>query len=680
MAAQCALTTRQHFSLVSSAHCSSTIAPRLSPLPRAGVSCYPQKAPLSSRGLTALDRIQPRSPSHPLLATPAHIARHAARRAVTVRARGGRGPSGRQGGSRWRQDEPPRRSGDSNSNSSSNSRNGNGWMDLGGRLDSNLPWESDVAGRDRITRRDDAWGGRGEAEKPQAEGRGDSWWGGGEGGGGQGQESKQRGTGWSSFLPSSFFQPRRAAETDALPADVRDRAMKGVEQAGRAGKRSSTRSNGGGGGAGGRAEGGIRVTVGDVAAASGLKVTEAEKALKALAADADGFLEVSDEGDVVYVLPSNLSAAVAQRSLWLKLKPWIDNAKSAASYLIRVAFGTALLASILVVYSAITVLLSSSRSDSDSRDSRGGGGGGGMYYRSGPTFFFNPMDIFWYWDPYYYQRVRLGLQKREMSFLESVFSFVFGDGDPNEGRDEARWQLVGDVIASRGGVVAAQEIAPFLDLPADTSDESFMLPVLQRFDGSPEVDPQGNILYTFPLLQRTASDAAGQRRVQLNPALDPLQQARYFAENLWAFSEAPAWKRTLAAGLGVVNVVGVVWLSSLLSDPAVVREAGVEFVSLISSLMPWLQGYAAVFFTIPAVRYLWQQRANEAIAERNARRQQSAQQLAQPNAQLRRKLANAREQARSTVVSEDKVIYTTAKDMAEQDLEAREWERKLEGR
>ncbi|GJP81082.1 hypothetical protein CLOP_g11260 [Closterium sp. NIES-67] len=207
-----------------------------------------------------------------------------------------------------------------------------------------------------------------------------------------------------------------------------------------------------------------------------------------------------------------------------------------------------------------------------------------------------------------------------------------------------------------------------------------MLPVLQRFDGSPEVDPQGNILYTFPLLQRTASDAAGQRRVQLNPALDPLQQARYFAENLWAFSEAPAWKRTLAAGLGVVNVVGVVWLSSLLSDPAVVREAGVEFVSLISSLMPWLQGYAAVFFTIPAVRYLWQQRANEAIAERNARRQQSAQQLAQPNAQLRRKLANAREQARSTVVSEDKVIYTTAKDMAEQDLEAREWERKLEGR
>ncbi|CAI5498210.1 unnamed protein product [Closterium sp. Naga37s-1] len=670
MAAQNAL-SRQQFSLVLSVHGSTTKAPRLSPSPRAAVSCYSRKAALSnptflSCRLTALDRIQQRSRSHTLLSTPARVEQHVARRAVTVRARGGRGgPSGRQGGSRWRQDEPPRRSDDG-------SRNDNGWIDLGGsRRDANLPWESDLTGRDRITRRDDVWGGRGAGEEPQSDDRGgnSSW---GSGGAGGGQERKER-TGWSSFLPSSFFQPRKAAETDSLPADVRDRAIKGVEQAGRAGARSSSS-------AGGR-EKGVRVTVGDVAAASGLKVTEAEKALKALAADAEGFLEVSDEGDVVYVLPSNVSAAVAQRSLWLKLKPWIDNAKSAASYVVRVAFGTALLASILIVYTAISVLLSS-RSDSDSRDSRGGGGGGegSMYYRSGPSFFFNPMDIFWYWDPFYYQRVRASLQKREMSFFESVFSFVFGDGDPNDGRDEARWQLVGDVIASRGGVVAAQEIAPYLDLPLDTSDESFMLPVLQRFDGSPEVDPQGNILYTFPLLQRTASNGAGKQRKQPSPALDPVQQTRYFAESLWTFSEAPVWKRTLAAGLGVVNVVGVVWLSSLLSDPAIVREAGVEFVQLISSLMPWLQGYAAVFFAIPAVRYLWQQRANETIALRNSRRQESALQLAQPNAQLRRKLANAREQARSTVVSEDKVIYTTAKDVADQDLEAREWERKLDGR
>lgn len=29
-----------------------------------------------------------------------------------------------------------------------------------------------------------------------------------------------------------------------------------------------------------------------------------------------------------------------------------------------------------------------------------------------------------------------------MSFLESVFSFVFGDGDPNVDFEEKRWQMV----------------------------------------------------------------------------------------------------------------------------------------------------------------------------------------------------------------------------------------------
>ncbi|CAI5488197.1 unnamed protein product [Closterium sp. Naga37s-1] len=615
-------------------------------------------------------------------------------------------------------------------------------MDLGGsRRDANLPWESDLTGRDRITRRDDVWGGRGVGEEPQSNDRGgDSSWG-SVGGSGGAQERK----GWSSFLPSSFFQPRRAAETDSLPADVRDQAIKGVEQAGRSGARSSSSS------AGGR-EKGVRVTVGDVAAASGLKVTEAEKALKAPAADAEGFLEVSNKGDVVYVLPSNLSAAVAQRSLWLKLKPWIDNAKSAASYVVRVAFGTALLASILIVYTAISVLLSSRRCPAR-------------------------LPLPPYSTPVLSSSLVL-LVPAPHSFAPSPVHH------PHLPYPYSNIPCVCSICPPRP-ILASLCLAPF---------------AVTRTVGTAGAGAVGNILYTFPLLQRTAGDLAGKQRKQPSPALDPVQQTRYFAENLWTFSEAPAWKRTLAAGLGVVNVVGVVWLSSLLSDPAIVREAGVEFVQLISSLMPWLQGYAAVFvaipavrylwlqleianktseltqkspsilptplplrtrlpihqgyatvfFAIPAVRYLWLQRANETIALRNSRRQQSALQLAQPNAQLRRKpnaqlrhkvrrrgrggqesgrplfmpspytvvitlsllvppaspyqlayarqqarstvvsedkviyttakdLANAREQARSMVVSEDKVIYTTAKDVAEQDLEAREWERKLEG-
>ena len=66
----------------------------------------------------------------------------------------------------------------------------------------------------------------------------------------------------------------------------------------------------------------------------------------------------------------------------------------------------------------------------------------------------------------------------------------------------------------QGGVVTAEQLAPFLDPPArdrsqtgkplEPVDESFVLPVLQKFEGHAEVDEQGNVLYCFPKLQLTA--------------------------------------------------------------------------------------------------------------------------------------------------------------------------------
>jgi hypothetical protein len=64
------------------------------------------------------------------------------------------------------------------------------------------------------------------------------------------------------------IRPGGAVETDKLPTDVRKRTMDAVD------------------GFGGR------VTIGDVASRAGLQLNQAQKALQALAADTDGFLEV----------------------------------------------------------------------------------------------------------------------------------------------------------------------------------------------------------------------------------------------------------------------------------------------------------------------------------------------------------------------------------------------------
>ncbi|CAI5463679.1 unnamed protein product, partial [Closterium sp. Yama58-4] len=462
-----------------------------------------------------------------------------------------------------------------------------------------------------------------------------------------------------------------SAESDSLPADLRDRALSAVEalvaEPGRA-------AGGNQGGGSGRDRYG-RVTVGDVAARSGLKVGDAEKTLKAFAADGEGFLEVSDEGDVLYVLPRNLRALIAQRSLRMRLAPMAAQAKAAAGYVMRVSFGTALVASVLVVYTSIFVLMTSAQGDSEERRGRGRG----HYHRyRGPTFFFNIADLLWYWDPGYHRRVRSELQQREMSFLESVFSFVFGDGDPNDGREQHRWRLIGEVISSRGGVVAAQEIAPYLDLPEDLSNEAYMLPVLQRFQGTPSVDDQGHIFYAFPLLQRTAEQHA--TRTPSSFYSNSRAPAPIFVENTWSFSDAPPTKRALAVGLGIINVVGVLILSSMLRNPAVIRKAGLPLVSTIQRLMPALQAYSVAFFVIPLCRWAFLSSTNSAIETRNQRRRESAHILSHPSPHLRKKLASARLKAEQTVLGEERVIYSTQKDVAEQELEESEWDARLNKR
>uniref|UniRef100_A0A7N0RGF9 Iron-sulfur cluster biosynthesis family protein n=1 Tax=Kalanchoe fedtschenkoi TaxID=63787 RepID=A0A7N0RGF9_KALFE len=333
-------------------------------------------------------------------------------------------------------------------------------------------------------------------------------------------------------------RPGGVVESDKLPSDVRKRTMDAVDACGG------------------------RVTIGDVASRAGLKLDEAQKALQALAADTEGFLEVSDEGDVLYVFPKDYRSKLAAKSFRMKIEPLIEKGKSAAEYVIRVSFGTALIASIVIVYTTIIALLSS-RSEEDNRGRRG------RSYDSGISFYLSPTDLFWYWDPYYYRRRRARTENNGMNFIESIFSFVFGDGNPNEEIEEERWKLIGQYITANGGVVTAEELAPFLDVETSdrtTNDESYILPVLLRFDGQPEVDEEGNILYRFPSLQRTASSARrGRKEFVGKKWADWVGGAeKFLEEKKLEFSKTSASEKAMVIGLGGLNLFGVIVLGSML--------------------------------------------------------------------------------------------------------------------
>eukprot|EP00854_Cymbomonas_tetramitiformis_P032153 gene32153-40670_t len=150
--------------------------------------------------------------------------------------------------------------------------------------------------------------------------------------------------------------------------------------------------------------------LGEVASKAGLKVTEVEEGLVALAADTLATLEVSEAGEVLYTFPDDVTGTLRNKSFRLRIEPVLQQAL--------------------------------------------------------------------------------------------VFSFVFGDGNPNRSLDDARWSAVGQLIEDCGGVVTAEQaaslsstplmaqtlmalLAPFLDLETlpDTEssfpDEGFVVPVLQ---------------------------------------------------------------------------------------------------------------------------------------------------------------------------------------------------------
>ncbi len=419
-----------------------------------------------------------------------------------------------------------------------------------------------------------------------------------------------------------------------------------------------------------------RVTVGDVAAQAGLEINTAQRGLLALAADAGGHLQVADTGEIVYLFPSNFRTILRNKYWKLRLQQWWEKIWQVLFYLIRISFGIILIASILLMLAAIAIIIisiSSSRdSDSDNRSNRNYGGGGGYLFM--PRFWIGP-DLFWFFDPNYnsYRRQRRQTAARtaeepEMNFLEAIFSFLFGDGNPNADLEETRWQTIGAVIRNNGGAVAAQQIAPYLDTV--DPDEDYMIPVLSRFNGYPEVSPQGEIIYYFPELQVMAT----QRKQQSIGA--------YLKEQLWQFSQATSNQRMLAIGLGAVNLILALVLGSLLGDGTIAVEL-VGLVAFVASIYWVLVGYAIAFLAIPLIRYFWIQGRNKKIEARNQQRQQRAIALNQADASLRQKIDFARQFATQKVIGQEDITYTTETDVVDQSLQNadkidEEWRRRLD--
>lgn len=84
--------------------------------------------------------------------------------------------------------------------------------------------------------------------------------------------------------------------------------------------------------------------------------------------EAGTLAQVSEAGDVLWALPPNFRSIILGKSWLLRLEPVLAGARNAAGYLVRVSFGTTLVASIvLVTLTIIAVLTAAQSSERDDR-------------------------------------------------------------------------------------------------------------------------------------------------------------------------------------------------------------------------------------------------------------------------------------------------------------------------
>ena len=399
-------------------------------------------------------------------------------------------------------------------------------------------------------------------------------------------------------------------------------------------------------------------TTADVAIGTGMPMDVIEPRLLSLAVASGAQLRVADDGNVTYVFPAQLRRLLLARSWRLRLAACLRKVWSLLFWVIRCSFGVVLV--VLVVLISLLVLLLGlalfwAEDDAANALLSIVGGAFELIIRIVVAVL---TDQFWNGSPGRFPAADEQSPPQRVAFLESVYSVLFGDGDPNKALEARRWQRIGGFLRNRGGVVIAEDLAPLLDLetpPSAGKADQGMLPVLLHFDGRPQVTEQGDLLYSFPSLQHRPEEASSspQGHSIVDDASLPLRERRI------AFTHANKEQRW-TYGFLVLSLFGLSLLLLNWSLPLSAILVGIAFFGL---------GYSLLLLALPLLRWFGWRRANAAIHQRNRWRQQWADWAQLHRDDLGSKRLEAARWRKSLPRISDGMVYTTEHDLLTQPID-----------
>lgn len=486
----------------------------------------------------------------------------------------------------------------------------------------------------------------------------------------------------------------------------------------------------------------LKVVPEEIAVAKSLPLSVVSKELNSIASETGGNLRVSESGKIEYLFkPSfedeflknavkNSSQAFwnAMSNVFLSVARMLHLLSVTA---FRISIGVILILSVVIIIALIILAIVKAFSSSDN-DSDFGGAAEGMGYavmgvlRVVRWFVFDWIFDWWYWDRYYfgpyrhimgptsYGRYRNDRLFGDTDFVNPFFSdkdkntpkpeeeegskvdfitvcyqLVFGGINPNLNLEETYWKLIGATISNNKGVVVAEQLAPFTG--KEEADEDWMLPILARFEGYPEVSETGNIIYIFPRFrpERLAipeltdknnpdlSESAStkdqlQALLQISrkrqashktSELKKIETPRYLKEETIPFVDFPPSKLAPAVALGFVSLLGSLFL---------LVDMHALHLTLFAPVIIFLVCYSVFFLGTPLIRHFFLTKKNEEIEARNNMRFDLSAKVDMPKGALQEKLMEA-SQVRANIPllasNTDEIAYTTEKDVLEQEFD-----------
>ncbi|MDR2490732.1 MAG: hypothetical protein LBD20_04950 [Spirochaetaceae bacterium] len=380
------------------------------------------------------------------------------------------------------------------------------------------------------------------------------------------------------------------------------------------------------------------LTVADVVARSALPVETVKELLPIAADEYSARLQVTESGEILYKFPRLLTskykgAGVFLRKAFCALRNGI---KTAAVFIFKIWIMLMLVGyfALFMLIALAAMVLSVAGNSSGSNNRRDSGGG--MYLFSG---ILNMIIRIWFYSEltrslsgdyhgYGYQRRR---RPKGKPLYKAIFSFVFGDGDPNADIETREKQAFIAYTQANNGVISLPEFMTLTGLPPLEADEK-IIAYCAEFGGSPEATEDGTVVYVFEKLLLRA-DKTDRSYADFSA---PIKKLKLFSSN----------EKKMNVWFGVINTVNLLFGSYYLynavnAGPITTQAAfnassklyGYTYV-LFHNFVPGANHlpvityalgvvplvFSAIFWLIPAIRSRLVKKDNEKIKMHNLRK------------------------------------------------------------